>query len=235
MYVQNVTESEMDLCFFNSGTTGSTPGLGADGSTGSIGVFIDGYGQYDSAAGGFPITNCVCDYGATAFFMHGVTNTDPGSTCKGITLVNCRPNGGPRDTFGAFRIEGCNLIVLDSCQAFPGNNNPPGTGLEFDSVVISDGGQTNNTQDITITGGTYTNKNSTGLYGSATIVAFTFDGANVHNVSVVNAGVNASSTVAQFVNRSGTGSAAASNGITVLYGNNAGRITVIDSTGTHNL
>ena len=221
MYIHGLTESEMDFCFFN---TGGTPGLG------SIGVFGDGFSTGSLGVGEFAASNCICDYGASAFFFHGVANAGPAATCHQITLSNCRPNGGPRDNFGCFRFEGCTTVSVDGCRAFPGDNNPPGTGKTFSTFVISDGGQAQKTQDITITGGSATNKHSSGLYPSATMVAVTFDGPNVHNCSVVNCGVDAAQTVVSLLN-----SAVASNGLTVLYGNNAGRLTLFDSTGTHNL
>ncbi len=220
MYVDHLTESDMSFCFFN---TGGSPGVG------SIGVFLDGY-KSGRSVGEFAISDCICDYGYSAFFLHGQTNSDPGATVGGISLENCRPNGGPRDDFGCFRLEGCHLVTIDGMRTFPGDNNPPGTGVTFNSVVICDGGQAFNTQDIAITGGSATNKNSSGLYPSATIQAFVFDGANVKNVSIMNVGVDASKTVASFVN-----SAAAANGITVMYADNAGRVQLIDSTGTHAL
>ena len=107
--------------------------------------------------------------------------------------------------------------------------------------MVSDGGQVNGqlnplsgqpygyTEDIIIRGGSITNKLSSSLYPSAVICAFTFDGANVRNVSIMNTGVDASQVVAQLVNRSGTGTASLANGLTVMYGNNAGRINLIDS------
>ncbi len=143
-------------------------------------------------------------------------------------MTNCRPNGGPRDEFGCHRIEGAVEITMDGCTAFPGDNNPPGTGATFNSVVISDGGQPYQTHDICITGGQYTTKLSTVLYPAATIRAFVFDGANVHNVTVVNPSVDAAITVAQFVN-----GAVTTNGITVMYSNEAGKMVMIDSDGTN--
>lgn len=220
MYADNITESDMSFCFFN---TGGGPGVG------SIGVFLDGF-KSGRGVGEFAISDCICDYGASAFFLHGQTNSDPGATVGGISLENCRPNGGPRDDFGCFRLEGCHLVTIDGMRTFPGDNNPPGTGATFNTVVICDGGQAFNTQDIAITGGSATNKNSSGLYPAATIQAFVFDGANVRNVSIQNVGVDAAKTVASFVN-----SAAAANGITVMYADNAGRVQLIDSTGTHAL
>jgi pectate lyase-like protein len=215
-FANSITESDMDYCFFN---TDGNPG------TGSVGIGLDSWGGSlgGGAIGEFCVTNCICDYGNTAFFAQGRTNSDPASSCHQITLVNVRPNGGPRDTFGCYRLEGVTTIVADSCRAFPG-----GTG-ECDTWVISDGGQAFNTQDILITGGSATNKNSTGIWPGSTFVAFTFDGVNVHNVSIVNCGVDTAQTVAQLVNRSGTGTASLANGLTVLYGNNAGRLNLIDS------
>lgn len=221
-----VTESTFEHIFCN---TGGSPALG------SCGILVDAWHWAASGAKcqGFIMQNLFCDYGQTALHLYGKTNTDPSSSCANILVDNLRPNGGPKDTFGSLRIEGCTTVTVTNPQFFPGNSN--NTTGEYDSIVVSDGGQAQNTQDISITGGSATNKNSSGLFASATIVAFTFDGANVHNTSIVNCAVDAAKTVSQVVNRSGTGSAAYSNGITVLYGNNAGRMTLIDSTGTHNL
>ncbi len=215
----NCTESFVSDCFFN---TGGSP------TYGSVAIWCEAMQSNGVQEWGF--SECLTDYGHTMFFAHGAANSDPGSSCKNITVSNCRPNGGPRDAFGCIRLEGVTTVSVDGCRMFPGNNSPPGTGVTFNSVVVSDGGQAQKTQDISITGGIATNKNSTALYPSATIQAFVFDGANVHNVSVQNVGVDAASTVASFVN-----SAVAANGITVMYANNAGRVTLIDSTGTHNL
>lgn len=227
MYINGLTESDMSGCFFN---TGGVPGGYANAGTGTVGVFMDGFSAGNSGIGGFPIADSVCDYGFTAFFMHGIAVSTPGARVAGVSLTSCRPNGGPRDDFGAFRIEGAETIFISNCDAFPGNNFPGTGGHQFNTYVISDGGQAQKTLDITITGGSATNRNSTALYPLDTRCAFTFDGPNVQSVSVVNVGVDASQPVAQFIN-----SAAASNGITVMYGNNAGRVTLIDSTGTHNL
>lgn len=220
-YCNGITESDMTGCFFN---TGGSPG------SGSCGIFLDGYSTGNGGLGEFAISNCTCDYGNCAIFMFGLTNTDPGSSCHRITVTDCRPNGGPRDEFGAFRVEGMSEAYFTGCHCFPGNNNPPGTGVTFSAFVISDGGQANKTQDVSITGGQATTKNSSALYPAATIVAFTFDGANVHNCSVMNCGVDAAQTVVSLLN-----GAVASNGLTVMYGNNAGRVALFDSTGTHNL
>jgi hypothetical protein len=56
-------------------------------------------------------------------------------------------------------------------------------------------------------------------------------------VTVQNVGVDVLSPNANLVTltNSGTGVAAYSNGITILYGNNAGRINAQDSTGNHSL
>ncbi len=215
----NATESFVDGCFFN---TGGSPG------SGSVGLWLEAFQTNNVAEIG--ISDCIFDFGNCAIFCHGIANSDPASSCHQISISNCRPNGGPRDEFGAFRFEGVTTATLDGLRAFPGNNAPPATGVTFNTVVVSDGGQAQKTQDISITGGTATNKNSTALYTGATIQAFVFDGANVHNVSVQNVGVDATQTVASFIN-----SAAAANGITVMYADNAGRVQLIDSTGTHAL
>lgn len=215
----NVTESFIGDCLFNTG--------GAPGS-GSVGLWLDGF--RGNNVGEIAVADCLMDYGYCAIFAHGLTNTDPGSSCGNISITGCRPNGGPRDAFGCVHLEGVSLVTIDGFRAFPGLAPIPGTGLTFNTFVISDGGQANPTQDISITGGSATNKHSSGLFSAATIQAFVFDGANVKNVSVWNVGVDASKTVASFIN-----SAAATNGITVGYADNAGRFQLIDSTGTHAL
>jgi hypothetical protein len=216
-----VTESTFEHIFCN---TGGSPALG------SCGILVDAWHNAGSGAKcqGFIMQNLFCDYGQTALHLYGKTVSDPSSSCANILIDNLRPNGGPKDTFGSLRIEGCTTITVENPQFFPGNTN--NTTGEYDSIVISDGGQAQNTQDITITGGSLTNKNSSGLFPGATIVGLTLDGANVHNVSCINASVDAAKTVMQLVNRSGTGAATLANGNTMLYGNNAGRLTLIDST-----
>lgn len=223
LYVLGLTESEIDYQFFN---TGGSPGLG------SVGIHCDGWCDATSNVQEFSITNCICDYGASVFFAQGLANADPGSSTKSFTLVNVRPNGGPRDTFGGYRLEGVTTFVIEAPRFFPGNNTPPGVGNTFCSIVISDGGQAQKTQDISITGGSATNKNSSGLYGSATIQAFVIEGANVQYVSIVNVGVDVAKTV---LSLGSTATGAATMALNSIQYSNAGRMTLIDSTGTHNL
>lgn len=210
----NVTESFIGDCLFN---TGGGPGVG------SVGLYLDAFRA--NHIGELTVSHSLFDYGYCSIFAHGLTNSDPGSTCGALTISACRPNGGPRDAFGCVRLEGVNIVTIDGFRSFPG-----GPGTVFNTFVICDGGQANPTQDISITGGVASNKNSSALYPGTTICAFTFDGTNVKNVCVANVAVDASKTVAQFLN-----GASAANGLTVMYGDNAGRVTLIDSTGTHNL
>jgi len=170
------------------------------------------------------------------------------STVGGVTINNCQPNGAPRNSFGAFRLEGVTQISIVGCPCFPGSN-APGTGMTFTSFVVSDGGQTplsadpitggvlGYTQDITITGGQATVQASSALYYGATIYAFQFDGIGVRNVSCINVGVDVTTPNANLVTLtdSGTGMAEYSNGITIMYGNNAGRVNIQDATGNHSL
>jgi hypothetical protein len=220
LYVNALTESDMSGCFFN---TGGSPG------SGSCGVFLDAWNNAGNTIGEFAISDCICDFGNTAFFLHGTTNADPGSSLHAITLNNCKPNGGPRDELGCFHIEGVTFLTMDGCRAFPGNNNPPAAGITFTSVLISDGGQAFKTQDITITGGNFTNKNSSALYPGATIIAFQLDGSNVYGTSIQNPGVDTAKTVYSLVN-----GATCANDNVIQY-KNAGRWRVVDTTGTHDL
>lgn len=241
-----VTLSSLWSCIYVSGANSATESLASHvtcntpGYTiplGSVGVHVDAYAK-SGTIGEISFNDFLCDFGACAFYLHGTVSNGGSpvqynSNVAGITLNNCRPNGGPRDTFGCFRLEGCVTVTVDGCRMHPGNNSPPGTGLTFNSIVVTDGGQTSGrTQDIYITGGVATQRLASAQYSAATIYAFTFIGANVHNVSAVNVGVDVTSTnanVAQLLSTS-TGAAALSNGITVLYSNNAGRLTLIDST-----
>ena len=213
-YMGTFTESGFTDTFLN--TNGfATP------IDGACAVFVDGYVR--GGAGEAVFNGIFGDYGGTTVFLHGTANSDPGSSVGSVSLVNVRPNGAPRGTFGGIRLEGVVCITVEAPRFFPGTN-APGTGLTFSTLVISDGGQTQNTQDIIVTGGSLTNKHSSGLYPSATIQAVVIDGSFVHNVSIANVGVDASKTVMSLIN-----SAALSNGITMIYGNNAGRMFLIDS------
>lgn len=235
LYCPSFRESQMDMGFFN---TGSQPFAGT--SSGTVAIFIDAFGSYaipggGAAAGQLSISQCVCDYGATSVFVHGSTTTagSPSqfnSSAAGIMIDSISPNGGPRDKFGSIRLEG----VVD-VQVNTSNMHPGATGAtEFDSIVISDGGASNQngiTQGITITGGILTSKLASAQWSGETHVAVTLDGANVKMVSIIGAGVDAAQTVMQLVNRSGTGTPALANGITMLYTNNfTGRLIAIDAT-----
>ncbi len=160
---------------------------------GSVGLYLDAH--RNNGIGEITIADSLFDYGYCAVFMHGKTNHDPGSSCSLITLNNCRPNGGPRDNFGCFRLEGVTTVSIDGPRMYPGSGSPkPGTGKIFNSIVISDGGQTYYTEDIAITGGVLTHKNSSALYsGAARINAVQFDGVNVKNVRVTGCGADLSS------------------------------------------
>ncbi len=214
-----ITESQMADGFFN---TGGVP------AHGSVGIYLDGW--HSGSLGQISISGTLTDYGRTSIFAHGRANSDPGSSTSSLTFENIRQNTGPGDDFGGIRIEGCTNWEIDGCRFFPGDNAPPGAGKTFNCIVISDGGQTEHTGDGTITGGKLTNINSSALYPAATMQAIVADGANVRMVSAWNVGVDASKPVLVLQN-----GAAAANGITVGYGDNAGRFTLIDSTGTHNI
>ena len=217
----NVTESSIDNCLFN---TSGSPGVG------SVGMYLDG--RAGTSIGGIKISQCTWDYGATGFFAHGITNQ--ATNVLGTTVYNSNvsliyvnasgPNGGPRDEFGAFRLEGVTSITLNDCVCFPGNNNPPGTGKTFNSLVISDGGQSYYTQDISVTGGTYTVPYSSILYPSASIYAFVFDGSRVKRVNISGVGIDttySNAYVSSFVN-----GAATYNGISVVYMDSAGQMNL---------
>lgn len=215
----NVTESSIDNCLFN---TSGSPG------TGSVGMYLDG--RAGTSVGGIRISQCTWDYGVTGFFAHGITNiatnwlggTVYNSNVSLIYVNACGPNGGPRDEFGAFRLEGVTSITLNDCACFPGTNPPTSAGKTFNSLVISDGGQSYFTQDISITGGTYTVPYSSSLYPSASIYAFVFDGSKVKRVNISGVGVdtvNANAYVSSFVN-----GASASNGISVVYADSGGQM-----------
>jgi hypothetical protein len=217
----NVTESSIDNCLFN---TSGGPG------TGSVGLYLDG--RDTTSVSGIRISQCTWDYGVTGFFAHGITNqavnvlgtTVYNSNVSLIYVNACGPNGGPRDEFGAFRLEGVTSITINDCACFPTDNNPPGTGKTFNSLVISDGGQAYYTQDISITGGTYTVPYSSSLFPSASIYAFVFDGANVRRVNIAGVGVdtlNTNAYVSSLIN-----GAVISNGISVVYSNNSGFLNI---------
>jgi len=219
-YGKVVTESSIDNCLFN--TAGSP-------SVGSVGMFLDGHTS-GSAVTGVKISQCTFDYGYTALFAHGLSNSDPSSSVGGIVITACGPNGGPRDNFGAFRFEGISGIVMNNCFCFPGDNVTPGTGKTFNSVVISDGGQTYYTQDVVINGGIYTGLQSSTLYSAASIYGFVFDGANVRKVSVNGVGLDTYSTNAypsNFIN-----SAVKTNGISLSYGDELGNVILECAAGT---
>lgn len=218
----NVTESSIDNCLFN---TSGSPG------TGSVGLYLDG--RDTTPVSGIRISQCTWDYGVTGFFAHGITNQ--ASNVLGATVYNsnvsliyvnaCGPNGGPRDEFGAFRLEGVTSITINDCACFPTDNNPPGTGKTFNSLVISDGGQSYYTQDISITGGTYTVPYSSSLFPSASIYAFVFDGANVRRVNIAGVGVDtlySNAYVSSFIN-----GATVSNGIALLYSDKNGNLLFV--------
>ena len=223
-----VTESFFGELFINSPAGGK--------AIGSVGILVDGF--HGGAVGELSFSDCLCDYGFTAIHCYGSLTsagspTQYNSTCQGITIANVRPNGGPCDSFGGIRLEACVGVSVDNPRMHPGNNSPPGTGATFYSVVITDGGQTTGRcQDISVTGGILTYPLSSAQYSSATIVAVVLQGANVYNVSIVNCGVDATSgnAAVMALQATGTGTAALANGITMLYANNAGRLTLIDST-----
>lgn len=215
----NVTESSIDNCLFN---TSGSPGVG------SVGMYLDG--RAGTSVGGIRISQCTWDYGVTGFFAHGITNqatnwlggTVYNSNVSLIYVNACGPNGGPRDEFGSFRLEGVTSININDCACFPGTNPPTSAGKTFNSLVISDGGQSYYTQDISITGGTYTVPYSSTLYPTASIYAFVFDGPRVKRVNISGVGVdtvNANAYVSSFVN-----GASASNGISVIYPDSIGQI-----------
>jgi len=218
-YGVTVTESTIDQCLFNTGGAG----VPLDGSAG---IWLEGRGGANVA--GLKITGCTLDFGSTAVFAHGVTYQATnvlggnvwGSNVKDIEIENTRPNGGPRNAFGAFRFEGVSAITLGDGFCASGDNNPPGTGKTFNSVVISDGGQSYYTQDIVITGGIYTSAERAELFPSASLYAFVFDGPNVRRVSVSGVGVDTTSSnayVTRFIN-----GASAGNGISVTYSDAGG-------------
>jgi len=214
---QAVTESQMQGCFFNTPSTG--PGIG------SVGIFIDGW---RGNIGQLSIADSLTDYGYTSVFALGRTNSDPGSSLSSVSISNLRQNTGAADDFGFIRLEGVANITVDGVRDFPGDNVTPGTGKTFNAVVISDGGQAYLTQEITITGGNFTNLNSSALYTSAIINAFVFDGPNVKNVRIVNPGVDSSNSgrtypvsVTKYIN-----GASASNGISVVYADSSGLINL---------
>ena len=217
----NVTESSIDNCLFN---TSGSPG------TGSVGLYLDG--RDTTSVSGIRISQCTWDYGVTGFFAHGITNqavnvlgaTVYNSNVSLIYVNACGPNGGPRDEFGAFRLEGVTSITINDCACFPTDNNPPGTGKTFNSLVISDGGQAYYTQDISITGGTYTVPYSSTLFPSASIYAFVFDGSRVRRVNISGVGIdtiNANAYVSSLIN-----GASISNGISVVYSNSSGALNI---------
>ena len=214
---QSVTESQMQGCFFNTPSTG--PGIG------SVGIFLDGW---RGNIGQLSIADSLTDYGYTSVFALGRTNSDPGSSLSSVTISNLRQNTGAADDFGFIRLEGVANVTIDGVRDFPGDNIVPGTGKTFNAVVISDGGQAYKTQEITITGGNFTNLNSSALYTSAIINAFVFDGPNVKNVRIINPGVDSSNSgrtypvsVTKYIN-----GASASNGISVVYADSAGMINL---------
>ena len=214
---QAVTESQMQGCFFNTPSTG--PGIG------SVGIFIDGW---RGNIGQLSIADSLTDYGYTSVFALGRANSDPGSSLSSVSISNLRQNTGAADDFGFIRLEGVANITVDGVRDFPGDNVTPGTGKTFNAVVISDGGQAYLTQEITITGGNFTNLNSSALYPNAIINAFVFDGPNVKNVRIVNPGVDSSNSgrtypvsVTKYIN-----GASASNGISVVYADSSGLINL---------
>lgn len=212
-----ITESSLDHILFN---TGGNPGVG------SIGLFLDG--RQLNGVKGIQMSELLMDYGYTALFIHGDTALE---TTGGFEITNVSPNGGPRDDFGAIRFEGTADITMVGGHCFPGNVALAGS--TFYSIVICDGAQSGETKDIRITGTVATIKASSDLYSTSTFYAFLFDGAKVKRVSGVNLGidtVSGNANVASFIN-----SAAASNGITLMYADGVGRVQLLDSTGTHAL
>ena len=235
--INSATESFIQDCTCNTGGIPSYPGPSAGNMPGTVGFFLDGYGSAGRTIGQITARNIFCDYGYCTIFAHGVASGS-GSTCETLTFANCRPNGGPRDTFGCIRLEGVNAVAVSNSMMFPvlnGISGSPnfGSGLTFYSYVITDGGQAANTQDISITGGIASNQDSSSLNTSCTaIYAFTIAGANVHNVQIANVGVDVTNGFAHCLQllSTGTGAAVCSNGITCLFNNNAGRLNLIDST-----
>ena len=169
--------------------------------------------------GGLNFSNIFCDYGYTKCFLHGITDSDPAATVHQVSLTNFRANGGPGDQFGGIRIEGCTTVQVNQPFMFPGA--PGGKSVQNPttstySLVISDGGQANKTQDIVVSGGSLSDKNATALAGGVPIVNLVFDGANVQNVTVDNPGMDVSgTTVSSYIN-----SATLANRIFVNYNNN---------------
>jgi hypothetical protein len=218
-----VTESSIDNCLFN------TSGGPAEGS---VGIWLNGR---DGKVVGLKISQCTMDYGYTALLAHGITTAAPTalgpivyeSNVSSITITACSPNGGPRDTFGGFRLEGVTGITLANCFCSPGNDlftSTAGAGKTYNSVVISDGGQTYFTQDINITGGQFTDPTRSTFFNLAAMRAFVFDGPNVRRVSITGVGVDtlsANAVVSSLIN-----GASISNGISVVYSNNSGFLNI---------
>lgn len=217
-----VTESSFSDSLLN------TP-PGGYGGPGSVGIWLDAFISGTKTAG-LNFSQFVVDYGGTAIFGHGATNSDPSSTCAGININNCKPNGGPRDAFGCIRLEGCVNFVVNGGSMFPGNN-PPGTGATFNCIVISDGGQSFPTQDITVTGIALSDQNSSALYPSVTAInGIVLDGANVKRVSVTGVGLDTTSAFANAVVLQNSATLASS---IVTYRRDDGRLVVWDSTGSN--
>ena len=231
--INNVSESFMQDCTCNTGGIPSWPGVSAGNMPGTVGVFLDGFSGTLRNIGQIAFRNIFCDYGYTAFYLHGITDVALQASVSAITMESCRPNGGPRDNFGCIRMEGTINVSISNSLMFPIVGGPTlGAGQTFYSYVISDGGQAYPTEDIVITGGMASNQSSAYLISACTAqISFVFQGANVKRVSIANVDVDATSAFATVaaLQSTGTGAAVLTNGITILYPNGAGRLNLIDS------
>lgn len=226
-YGGDCTESQFSKMLVND----SGAGLG------SVGVYIDGIS--DCGAGGLTFESFVCDYGRTAFFAQGQTyqaanvNAGPvfGSSVGGLRLRGFGPNGGPANDFGCIRLEGVTDVEMSGGQMFPGNGNPPLAGTTYNCLVISDGGQSYYTQDIIVNGTELTCQHSSQLYPNATaIYGVQLDGANVKRVSIMNVGLDTTTSYAhdhQLTNGGTWGTSV------MMFRRDDGRLVVNDSTGVN--
>jgi hypothetical protein len=176
-------------------------------SSGTIGLFIDGYRGPGS---GGVYSNIYSDYGSCCVFMHGMTSyapaygqNEPNSNTAGISLTNCRSNRGPGDIFGNFRIEDCVNISRVGVDA---GNYPAWSS----ATAYADGAR------VVSAGVVYSCSAAVGP--TATLPASDPTHRTANTI-----------VVAQLVNRSGTGAASLANGTTIIYGNNAGRLNLIDT------
>ena len=207
------------------GASGNTVGVvfTATGSGTGTGTANSGWETYPAPAGngngGLNFSNIFCDYGYTKCFLHGVTDSDPASSVHQISLTNFRASGGPGDQLGGIRIEGCTTVQVDQPFMFPGapgGKSAQNSTVSTYSLVISDGGQGQKTQDIIVTGGSLSDKNATALAGGVPITNIIIDGPNVQNVTIDNPGMDISgTTVVTYIN-----SALETNNIFILYNNN---------------